>query len=273
MLELASDLGNVSKACRIVGYSRQQFYEIRRNFQAYGAEGLLDKVAGPRNPHPNRVAEEVEAAILAHALEHPCHGALRVANELALKGVQVSSDGRARHLEPAQLAQQARRLLRLERTTAERTVQLSDEQIEVLERFSPEFRERHIETPFTGDLLGVDTFFVGHFKGVGKVYLQSAIDCCSRYGWGRLYVNKLPLTAVHLLNTDVLPTFEAHGGTVKTVLSDNGNKFCGRPDKHPYELFVQLEGIRTSQDEGPPAAIQRHHRALPTDAARRALPR
>ena len=60
LLELAGQLGNpsvVSKACRIVGYSRQQFYEIRRNFQTYGADGLLDRIAGPRNPHPNRVGE------------------------------------------------------------------------------------------------------------------------------------------------------------------------------------------------------------------------
>ena len=58
LLELAAELGNVSKACRVMGYSRQQFYEIRRNFQTYGAEGLLDKVAGARPPHPNRVAEK-----------------------------------------------------------------------------------------------------------------------------------------------------------------------------------------------------------------------
>src|SRR5215467_15107425 len=46
LLELASDLGNVSKACRMIGYSRQQFYEIRRNFQTYGADGLLDRLPG-----------------------------------------------------------------------------------------------------------------------------------------------------------------------------------------------------------------------------------
>jgi hypothetical protein len=40
LLELAGELENVSKACRIMGYSRQQFYEIRRNFQTYGSEGL-----------------------------------------------------------------------------------------------------------------------------------------------------------------------------------------------------------------------------------------
>ncbi len=80
-------------------------------------------------------------------------------------------------------------------------------------------------------------------KGVGKVYLQTAIDCHSRHAWARLYPNKLPVTAVQLLNNDVLPTFEAHGAHIETVLSDNGREFCGREDRHPYELFMQLEGI------------------------------
>src|SRR5690606_36529796 len=90
LLQLAQELGNVSKACKIVGYSRQQFYEIRRNFQIYGAEGLIDQLPGAKSPHPNRVSEEVEKAILDHALEHPTHGPQRVADELLLKGVQVS---------------------------------------------------------------------------------------------------------------------------------------------------------------------------------------
>lgn len=114
--------------------------------------------------------------------------------------------------------------------------------------------------------MAVDTFFVGHLKGVGKVYLQSAIDCCSRYAWGRLYTNKMPVTAVHLLNTDVLPTFELHGASIIAILSDNGREFCGRPDKHPYELFLQLEGIehrktrvRRPQSNG---IVERFHRTL-----------
>lgn len=57
LLELASELDNVSKACRIMGYSRQQFYEIRRNYQTFGAEGFADRLPGPREPHPNRVDE------------------------------------------------------------------------------------------------------------------------------------------------------------------------------------------------------------------------
>ena len=59
LLELAVELKNVSKACKIVGYSRQQFYEIRRDFQAYGAQGLIDRLPGCKTGHPNRVSPEI----------------------------------------------------------------------------------------------------------------------------------------------------------------------------------------------------------------------
>ena len=94
MLELANELNNVSKACKFMGYSRQQFYEIRRNFQTYGAEGLLDRIPGMRNPHPNRVSEEVEKANLDYCMEYPTHGCLRVSQELnLLRSIHVSSGG------------------------------------------------------------------------------------------------------------------------------------------------------------------------------------
>ncbi len=48
LLELAQELRNVSRACKVMGYSRQQFYEIRRNYQTYGSAGLLDKLPGYR---------------------------------------------------------------------------------------------------------------------------------------------------------------------------------------------------------------------------------
>lgn len=266
LLDLASELSNVSRACKVMGYSRQQFYEIRRNFQTYGADGLIDRLPGAKGPHPNRVPAETEAAILDHALDNPCHGAMRVEQELRLKGIAVSSGGVrgvwARH----NLLTKHERLLRLEKATSERKIELKEDQIRLLERFSPEFRERHIEAPHTGSLVAVDTFFVGVLKGVGKLYLQTAIDCHSRYAWARLYPSKLPVTAVHLMNHDVIPTFEAHNATIDVVLSDNGREFCGRPDRHPYELFLQLEeiGHRTTRIKRPQSngIVERLHRTL-----------
>jgi Integrase core domain len=115
----------------------------------------------------------------------------------------------------------------------QRMLDLNGEQARLLERFSPEFRERHIEVKAAGELLSVDTFFVGSLKRVGKVYLQTALDCFSRYAFGRLYTSKLPVTAVPLLNEDVLPFFEHHGMAVRAVVSDSGREFCGRPDLSP----------------------------------------
>jgi len=89
----------------------------------------------------------------------------------------------------------------------------------------------------TGELVAVDTSFATALKGVGKV--QTVLDCFSRFVWARLYTTKIPLTAVQTLNNQALPFFEEHAVKVQTILSDNGREYCGRPDKHPYELFLQ----------------------------------
>jgi transposase InsO family protein len=266
LLDLAQELSNVSRACKVMGYSRQQFYEIRRNFQTYGSQGLIDRLPGAKGPHPNRVPAEIEEAVLAHGLDHPCHGALRVEQELRLKGLAVSSSGIRGVWQRHNLLTKHERLLRLEKETSQRVIELSEEQTRLLERFSPEFRERHIEAPHTGSLVAVDTFFVGTLKGVGKIYMQSVIDCHSRYAFARLYPSKLPVTAVHILNHDVIPTFEAHEAKIDVVLSDNGREFCGRPDQHPYELFLQLEEIdhRTTRVKRPQSngIVERFHRTV-----------
>src|SRR5690606_40129503 len=82
LLQLAEELGNVSKACKIMGYHRDTFYEVRRAFQVGGVAALVEAKRGPRNPHPNRVAPEVEEKILEYSLAYPTHGAQRVSNEL-----------------------------------------------------------------------------------------------------------------------------------------------------------------------------------------------
>jgi transposase InsO family protein len=249
-----------------MGYSRQQFYEIRRNYQTYGAQGLIDKLPGPRNPHPNRVSEEVEKAILDYSLENPTHGCLKVSQQLALKETNVSSTGVRGVWIRHNLETRYQRLMRLEEKLQDKKFELTENQIRLLEKFNPEFRERHIETKYTGYLVAIDTFMVGTLKGIGRIYMQTVIDCHSRHAWGRLYTNKLPLTAVQILNNDVLPFFEKHKVKVKNVLSDNGREYCGRPDRHPFELFLQLEEIehRTTKVRRPQSNgfVERLHRTL-----------
>ena len=114
LLQLAEELGNVSKACAIMGFHRDSFYEIRRAFQVGGVAGLVEQRRGPRGPHPNRVAPEIEEKILAYALDRPTHGAQRVANELRLQGSNVSASGVRGVWLRHDLETRTRRLLRLE---------------------------------------------------------------------------------------------------------------------------------------------------------------
>ena len=134
LLQLAEKLGNVSKACRIMGYHRDTFYEVRRAFQVGGVAALVEKKRGPRSPHPNRVAPEIEERILALCLEHPTWGAQRIANELRLKGVNVSSTGVRGVWLRHDLAHRHQRLLRLEKQARGETIMLSEKQIRLLER-------------------------------------------------------------------------------------------------------------------------------------------
>ncbi len=179
----------------------------------HGADGLIDRLPGAKGPHPNRVPEPVEKAILAHALEYPTHGARRVADELMLRGIQVSSGGVRGVWMRNDLQTRHHWLLRLEETVRKRKIKLAEEQIQALERFDPEYRERHIQVGATGELVAVDTFFAGTLKGVGKVYIQTVLACFSRFVWARLYTSKMPITAVQILNNHALPFFEEHAGT------------------------------------------------------------
>ena len=253
LLELAHELQNVSKACRIMGYHRDTFYEIRRAFQVGGVAALVDQRRGPRNPHPNRVSPEVEAAILDYALAHPTHGAQRVSNELRLQGIEVGPSGVRGVWLRHDLETRHKRLLRLERQSQEITYVLSEEQIQLLERHSVDFRCRHVESSRPGELLNQDTFFWGTLKGVGKVYVQVVVDVFCSLAFAKVYTSKMPVTACDLLYERVLPFYETLGVEVGAILTDNGREFCGRVETHPYELLLAVDGIehRTTRVRSP----------------------
>jgi transposase InsO family protein len=253
LLQLAEELGNVSKACDIMGYHRDSFYEIRRAFQIGGTAALVESRRGPRNPHPNRVSEEIENAILDYSLKCPTHGPVRTANELRLAGITVSAGGVRGVWQRHNMETRVKRLLRLEEAAQNNIVVLTESQIKLLERHSANFRCRHIESSRPGELLNQDTFYWGTLKGVGKVYVQVVIDTFCSLAFAKVYNSKMPVTACDLLYDRVLPFYEALGVTVGAILTDNGREFCGIKEKHPYELLVAMEGIehRTTKIRSP----------------------
>lgn len=243
LLQLAEELGNVSKACQLMGYHRDSFYEIKRAFQTAGVAGLVEQKRGPRGPHPNRVSPEVETAILDFCLKHPTKGAQFVANQLRLSGVEVSPSGVRGVWQRHDILKRHQRLLRLEARASDTTYVLSDEQMRLLERAGSDVIPRHVESSAPGELLNQDTFYWGTLKGVGKVYVQVVVDTFCSLAFAKVYTSKMPITAADTLYERVLPFYEALGIPVQAVLTDNGREFCGKPEQHPYELMLAMEGI------------------------------
>lgn len=229
LLQLADELGNVARACKIMGYHRDTFYEVRRAFQTGGVAALVESRRGARGPHPNRIAPEIEAKVLDYCLRRPTHGAQRVSNELRLTGVEVSPSGVRGVWLRNDLETRYKRLMRLERESRENTTFiLTEDQVRLLERHSPDFRCRHVESSAPGELLNQDTFYWGTLKGVGKVYVQVVVDTFCSLAFAKCYSSKMPITACDLLYERVLPFYDALGVPVKAILTDNGREFCGK---------------------------------------------
>jgi transposase InsO family protein len=241
VLELAETLGNVSKACRQRGMSRTQFYEFKRRFQTHGFEGLKD-LPPIHKSHPQTTPPEVVERILKLSLTHPTWGCARISDLLKLEGTYVSPPTVQSILNKHGMGSRYERLLKLEEQAHEKAIELTPEQVAMIEKVNPCFRERHVESSRPGELLAQDTFYVGHLKGVGKVYLQVVVDTYGSYAFGFLHTGKLPECAVAVLHNDVLPFYRRKGIAVSAVLTDNGREFCGT-DTHPYELYLALNDI------------------------------
>lgn len=92
MLKLAGTLGSVSRACKMMGYSRDSFDRFKKLYDK-GGELALWKISRRKPCLKNRIDDHIEAAILGAALEKPAFGQVRVASELAKRGLSISPAG------------------------------------------------------------------------------------------------------------------------------------------------------------------------------------
>ena len=244
LIDLAEYLKNVSEACRVMGVSRQHFYDIKAAYEEGGIAALKEKSRRKPN-HKNRIAPEIEEHVINLAVEYPAYGQVRASNELRRKGVLISAGGVRCVWMRHGLETFKKRLTRLEEKAAAEGLVYTEAQLAALES-AKAARESHpdeIETHHPGYLLSADTMYVGYLKGVGRIYQQTVVDTYSSVAFAKLYDTKVPVTAADALNDRALPFFEEYGIPVLRVLTDRGTEFCGREDSHPYQLFLGLNEI------------------------------
>jgi transposase InsO family protein len=247
LLELGKHLQDVSKACKVLGYSRDTFYRWKELYEE-GGEEALKEISRRKPNHKNRAPEATEVAILQMALDFPAYGQVRISNELRKKDIIISPQGVRSVWLRHNLQTMKLRLKRLEEVVAKDGVILTESQVQALERKKDDDQAcGEIETEHPGYLGSQDTFYVGTLKGVGRIYQQTYVDTYSKHAICKLYTMRTALTAADMLNDKVVPFYDSVGIAVLRILTDRGTEYCGAAESHEYQLLLALLDIDHSR--------------------------
>ena len=218
----------VAEACRTFGVHRSTFYRWKLRVERHGPE-ILRPRERRRPKMPNALPAMLEERVLAFAIAHPGLGPRRVASELAREkwgGIRVSHTSVWRVLRRHGLSTRAKRCSLVAGYRAP---------------YEPprEPPERHLEAGRPGELVGVDSFFVGRLQGTkGAVWQLSAIDVASSFAWAELVrcpsghpTGEQTSRLVRRVATDLAEA----GWRLERVLSEGGGEFRNRQFRSTVE--------------------------------------
>lgn len=220
LLEYAAKCDNVAEACRVFGVSRKSYYQWLKTASEYGLSALLPKAR--RTPHqPNAMSPEEVSVILAEAVARPTLGARSLLRHLAERGVHRSASGVAKVLRRHNLGTARQRVAALASLTAADTGQVTDAAKEGPFGFC-----LYASSP--GQVVSLDTFYVGRLKGVGAVWQLTAVDVATRHAVVQLIVGDKTAEVTAAFLDHLRVTLRQVGITMTGILTDNGPEFIGR---------------------------------------------
>jgi transposase InsO family protein len=231
-----SDSMAVTELCRRFNRSRTWFYKWYHRYRRYGEAGLRN-IERNSPAMPNITPLDVAMHILDYCEQYPSHGPVRIADELGKTGIPVKSSAVYNVLKRHDLNTRKKRLeyLRVKRGVVATPADL--------DRDRERSKHRSLDTRYPGHIIGMDVFYAGTLKGIGRIYQFTAIDTYSSYAWAKLYTDKSALSAcdflMHVTNTSLKVT-------IQSVMTDNGKEFTTHhaSKNHTFERVLSELSIK-----------------------------
>ena len=221
---------SVSEASRVFGVSRTTIYRWRKRAASYGLAALMPK--GRRAPAmPNATPSWVVDELLAEAVVRPTLGAARYAEILAERGFVLSRSGVQKLLHRHGLGRRRQRVAALAQLTAATSGTVTEAALEGPFGFC-HFAAR------PGDLVALDSFFIGKLKGVGPVWQLTAVDTATRVAICEVFLGPSNTAIASRFLDRVMNKLRRLGVHVSAVLTDNGPEFGAAFGAHLRELAI-----------------------------------
>jgi transposase len=234
---------SVAAACRRFGVHRSTYYAWKRQVDRHGLEMLRPRER--RRPKmPNQLPKMVEERVVAFSLGHPGLGPKRVSGELRRPkwgGIVISPNGVWKVLCRHGLNTRAKRLGLIAGYAAP------------YEPPRDPGPEHHIDVSRSGELVGIDCFYVGRLRDTdGAIWQLTAIDVASSFAWAELVVTKqgTPTSKqTSKLARRVAKDLHDAGWRLERLLSDNGNEFKGEFSKTVEALKARHTRIHAGRPQ------------------------
>src|SRR5437879_6928739 len=238
VIRRASEVG-VSAACQEAGISRTLFYRWQTRLTRYGVDGLHPRRHCARPGPLPQLSPQAERQILAVAIAQATWGCRRLAASVARWWrLSIAPSTVQRLLRRHGLGTRRERLLVLEHQSARQTGLLTERTRRALWR-ARYGRTRHVEAEVPGELVCLDTFYIGKLKGVGPVWQITACDAASSYGVAAILPTHTAADAAAFLRDVLVPLFRRAGWPLRRVLTDGGPEFNGAFDEARRQLSLR----------------------------------